>query len=75
VNGNSLVQQPVKLLVEAMERVRAKGNEPSFRNNSELVHSAVFGFVKDSTGKSWSEHEDEQRYKEACRLGCVAKRE
>jgi len=68
LNGNSLVEQPVALLMQAIERVKAKGNEPSFRNNSELVHSAVFGFVKDKTGKSWSEHQDEGQYQEACRL-------
>ncbi|MBV8884494.1 MAG: hypothetical protein JO235_10935 [Chroococcidiopsidaceae cyanobacterium CP_BM_RX_35] len=66
VNGNSLVEKPVELLAQAMERVRARGEEPSFRSNSELVHAAVFGFVKDKTARSWSEHQDEQQYKEAC---------
>jgi len=68
VNGNSLVERPVELLAQAIERVRARGEEPSFRSNSELVHAAVFGFVKDKTARSWSEHQDEQQYKEACQM-------
>ncbi|MBV8884124.1 MAG: hypothetical protein JO235_09015 [Chroococcidiopsidaceae cyanobacterium CP_BM_RX_35] len=68
VNGNSLVEKPVELLAQAMERVRARGEEPSFRSNSELVHAAVFGFVKDRSTRSWSEHQDEQQYKEACQM-------
>lgn len=67
-NGNSLVEKPVDSLAQAIERVRAKGNEPSFKSNSELVHSATFGFIKDKTGKSWSEHQDEEQYQEACHL-------
>ncbi len=68
VNGCSLVERPVELLVQAIERVKAKGNEPSFKSNSQLIHAAVFGEIKETTGRSWSEHQDEQQYQEACRL-------
>jgi hypothetical protein len=67
-NGNSLVERPTKLLVAEMERVKAKGEEPDFRNNSALIHSAVFGFIKEKTGRSWSEHSSEQQYQEALKL-------
>ncbi|MGK7873957.1 MAG: DEAD/DEAH box helicase [Xenococcaceae cyanobacterium] len=59
-SGNSLVERPVKLLVEAMERVKAKGHEVSFKNNQQLIHSAVFGHIKETTGRSWSEHNSGQ---------------
>jgi len=68
MNGNSLVEKPVELLVQAIERVKAKGHEPNFKTNSELIHSAVFGTIKDNTGRSWSKHQDEGQYQEACRL-------
>lgn len=67
-NGCSLVERPTKLLVEAMERVKARGEEPDFKNNSALIHSAVFGFIKEKTGRSWSEHSSEQQYQEALKL-------
>jgi hypothetical protein len=67
-NGCSLVERPPKLLVEAIARVEAKGHEPDFKSNSALIHSAVFGFIKEKTGRSWSEHNSEQQYQEAVRL-------
>lgn len=63
--GRSLVERPVVLLAAAIERVRAKGHEPDFRNNSALVHAAVFGFLKEKTERGWSEHNSEQQYTEA----------
>jgi hypothetical protein len=33
-----------------------------------LLHSAVFGFIKEKTGRGWSEHSSEQQYQEAIRL-------
>jgi hypothetical protein len=68
MNGRSLVERPVELLAAAIERVRAKGHEPDFKNNSALVHSAVFGFLKEKTSRGWSEHTSEQEYKEAVAL-------
>ena len=67
-NGCSLVERPTKLLVDEMERVKAKGHEPDFKSNSALIHSAVFGFIKEKTGRSWSEHSSEQQYQEALKL-------
>ena len=67
-NGCSLVERPPRLLVEAMERVKAKGHEVDFKNNSALIHSAVFGFIKEKTGRGWSEHNSEQQYQEAVGL-------
>ncbi|MCA1994219.1 MAG: restriction endonuclease subunit R, partial [Coleofasciculus sp. S288] len=68
MNGCSLVERPTRLLVEAIERVKARDEEPDFKNNSALIHSAVFGFIKEKTGRSWSEHSSEQQYQEALRL-------
>jgi superfamily II DNA or RNA helicase len=67
-NGCSLVERPPKLLLEAITRVEAKGHEPDFRSNSALVHAAVFGFIKEKTGRSWSEHNTESQYLEAMKL-------
>jgi hypothetical protein len=67
-NGCSLVERPPKLLVDAIARVEAKGHEPDFKSNSALIHSAVFGFIKEKTGRSWSEHNSEQQYQEAIKL-------
>jgi hypothetical protein len=67
-NGCSLVERPPKLLVDAIARVEAKGHEPNFKSNSGLIHAAVFGFIKEKTGRSWSEHSSEQQYQEAVRL-------
>jgi hypothetical protein len=67
-NGCSLVERPTKLLIEEMERVKAKGHEPDFKSNSALIHSAVFGFIKEKTGRSWSEHSSQQQYQEAIKL-------
>jgi hypothetical protein len=33
-----------------------------------LIHAAVFGFIKEKTGRSWSEHNSEQQYQEAIKL-------
>jgi hypothetical protein len=52
----------------AIARVEAKGHEPDFKSNSALVHSAVFGFIKEKTGRSWSEHNCEQQYQEVIKL-------
>ncbi|MBW4546825.1 MAG: DEAD/DEAH box helicase family protein [Symplocastrum torsivum CPER-KK1] len=67
-NGCSLVERPTQLLRDAKARVEAKGHEPDFRSNSALVHAAVFGFIKEKTGRSWSEHTTEQQYLEAMKL-------
>jgi hypothetical protein len=67
-NGCSLVERPPKLLVDAIARVEAKGHEPDFKSNSALLHSAVFGFIKEKTGRGWSEHNSEQQYQEAIKL-------
>ena len=67
-NGCSLVERPTKLLIDAIARVEARGEEPNFKNNSALIHSAVFGFIKEKTGRSWSEHSSEQQYQEALKL-------
>jgi hypothetical protein len=67
-NGCSLVERPTKLLRDAIARVEAKGHLPEFRSNSALVHSAVFGFIKEKTGRSWSEHNTEPQYLEAISL-------
>lgn len=67
-NGCSLVERPPKLLVDAIARIKAKGHEPDFKSNSALLHSAVFGFIKEKTGRGWSEHQSEQQYQEAVRL-------
>jgi hypothetical protein len=55
-------------LTVAITRVEAKGYEPDFKSNSALLHSAVFGFIKEKTGRGWSEHQSEQEYQEAVRL-------
>lgn len=68
VSGHSLVEKPVALLAEAIQRVQEKGHEPDFSNNSALIHSAVFGFVKEQTGFGWSEHTNEAQYQEAVAL-------
>jgi hypothetical protein len=51
-----------------MERVKAKGHEPDFKSNSAFIHSAVFGFIKEKTGRSWSEHSSQEQYQEAIKL-------
>jgi len=56
------------MLFEESARVEAKGYEPDFKSNSALLHSAVFGFIKEKTGRSWSEHNCEQQYQEAIKL-------
>ena len=64
-HGQSLVERPVALLASAIARVKEKGHEPKFANNSALIHSAVFGFIKEQTGRGWSEHISEPQYTDA----------
>ncbi|MGL4623212.1 MAG: hypothetical protein ACRCZS_29880, partial [Chroococcidiopsis sp.] len=66
--GRSLVEHPVKLLAAAIARVQEKGHEPNFANNSALLHSAAFGYIKEQTGCGWSEHKGEEEYREAAKL-------
>ncbi|MDJ0534984.1 MAG: DEAD/DEAH box helicase family protein [Xenococcaceae cyanobacterium MO_207.B15] len=66
-SGCSLVENPVPLITEAINRVIESGNEPSFKNNSQLIHSAVFGYIKEKTGRSFAEH-TEQQYAEVKNL-------
>ncbi len=68
VSGRSLIQNPVALLAEAIQRVHEKGHEPNFANNSALIHAAVFGFVKEQTKRGWSEHTDEAEYQKAVKI-------
>lgn len=67
-SGCSLVERPIKLLSEAIQRVQDKGHEPSFANNSALVHSAVFGFIKEQSKRGWSEHTTDAEYQEAVQI-------
>ena len=62
------MDRPVELLAKAIARVREKGHEPNFANNSALLHSAAFGYIKEQTGCGWSEHKDEDEYREAVKL-------
>lgn len=67
-SGRSLVENPVALLAEAVQRVVDKGYKPNFANNSALIHGAVFGFVKEQTQRGWSEHTNEAEYQEAIKI-------
>lgn len=67
-SGRSLIERPVELLAQAIQRVQEKGHQPDFANNSALIHAAVFGFVKEQTGRGWSEHNSEAQYQEAVTL-------
>lgn len=67
-SGRSLVERPVQLLAQAIARAQQKGHEPDFANNSALIHAAVFGSVKEQTGRGWSEHTCESEYQEAINL-------
>ena len=69
-DGNSLIVRPVKLLTEAITRVEEKGHQVDFQNNQQLIHGAVFGHIKEKTGRRWSEHNQEQ-YQEAYQLARV----
>jgi hypothetical protein len=64
-SGRSLVERPVKLLEEAIARVQSKGHQPNFANNSALIHGATFGYIKEQTGRGWSQHISETQYQEA----------
>lgn len=67
-SGRSLVERPVQLLEEAIARVQEKGHSADFANNSALLHSAVFGFVKEQMGRGWSEHTSETDYQQAIKI-------
>ena len=67
-SGRSLVENPVVLLAEAIQRVVDKGYKPNFANNSALIHAAVFGFIKEQTKRGWSEHTSEAEYQEAVKI-------
>lgn len=67
-HGRSLVERPVELLAQAIQRVQEKGHKPNFANNSALVHAAVFGSIKEQTGRGWSEHTSDTHYQEAVNL-------
>ena len=62
------MERPVALLAQTIQRVQEKGHEPDFANNSALIHAAVFGFVKEQTGRGWSEHTSDAQYQEAVNL-------
>ncbi len=76
-NGSSLVAAPVPSLVSVWKPVPSEGveqddNEPGdyrFRNNSELLHKAVFASIKQTTGKKWAEHSGADEYESAYRCG------
>ena len=57
-NGKSLISAKLPILTQAIERAKESGNNVSFKNNSQLIHSAVFGYIKDKTGKSFAEHSE-----------------
>ncbi len=75
--GSSLVDNPVPCLVSVWHPVSIDGVEPDdnnltdyqFRNNSELLHKAVFASIKQSTGKKWAEHSGQEEYESAYRRG------
>ncbi|WP_317111071.1 hypothetical protein [Chroococcidiopsis sp. SAG 2025] len=67
-HGRALVDRPVQLLAAAITRIREKGHEPNFANNSALLHSAAFGYIKEQTGCGWSEHQGEEEYRKALNL-------
>lgn len=67
-SGRSLVERPTKLLSDAIQRVQEKGHEPDFANNSALIHSAVFGYIKEQTQRGWSEHTTDAEYQEAVKI-------
>ncbi|URD53797.1 hypothetical protein [Chroococcidiopsis sp. CCNUC1] len=58
----------MQLLAAATRPRTRKGHEPSFANNSALLHSAAFGYIKEQTGCGWSEHQGEDEYREAVKL-------
>lgn len=75
--GCSLVDNPVPSIVSVwqsvpLDSVEQDDNEPGdykFRNNSELLHKAVFAHIKQSTLKKWAEHSGQQEYELAYRRG------
>lgn len=67
-SGRSLIENPIALLAEAIQRVVDKGYKPNFANNSALIHAAVFGFVKEQTKRGWSEHTSDAEYQEAVKI-------
>ncbi|MGK7928332.1 MAG: DEAD/DEAH box helicase [Spirulina sp.] len=69
-NGTFLLTYPVPLLQEEIDRVETKGEEVSFKNNQQFLHSAVFAYIKEATGRSFSEHNEEQ-YREVYQLARI----
>jgi hypothetical protein len=67
-NSCEFVERPPQILVDAIAQVQAKGHELDFKNNSALIYSAFFGFIKEKTERSWLEHNCEQQYQEAVKL-------
>ena len=59
-NGKSLLDKPVPMLVKAIDRAKESNNKTNFKNNSALLHSAVFGFIKDKTQRTKPEHTEQQ---------------
>lgn len=75
--GCSLVENPVLSLISVwhsvpqddMEQDKNELGDYRFRNNSELLHKAVFAYIKQSTLKKWAEHSGQQEYELAYRYG------
>lgn len=70
VDGDSLVRQPVQLLQEAIARVEASGRNADFKSNQQFLHAAVFGHIKETTGRQFAEH-NLQQYEEALQLARI----
>ena len=59
--GKSLLNSPVKLLKDAIARKgESDAKKVCFKNNSQLIHSAVFGYIKDRTLRTFAEHSEKQ---------------
>ena len=59
--GKSLLNSPVKLLKDAIDRKgESDAKKVCFKNNSQLIHSAVFGYIKDRTKRTFAEHSEKQ---------------
>ena len=70
VDGDSLVRHPVQLLQEAISRVEAKGRNAYFKSNQQFLHAAVFGHIKETTGRQFAEHNLSQ-FDEALQLARI----
>lgn len=69
-NGTFLLNSPVPLLQDEIDRIEAKDEKFSFKNNQQFLHSAVFAYIKEATGRSFSEHNEEQ-YREVYQLARI----